>query len=359
MKRFIYTICIMLAANSILAQTLDDIGRLSISIQRPNYNNIPTEALDILEDKMSQIITLNGISDNSFNKRFALIATVSVMKKDIISGPSVRVSQTIQIVFYVKDVIDGKQYGNAVINTVGVGANENKSYIMAFNNVKVADPRIQGMIEDSKKLIVSYYRTNIEGIISEARSMAQQGKYDNALYLLAQVPDICAECTEISRKATIEIYQEKIDSEGLHLLQQAKAKWSSSPNANGAVEATQFLAKVNLLASCRSEVENLMQEMKNKVKDDERKVWEFELQRYADEKAREQRDYEFRVRQYEENLVIEQARYEDELAREQRNFEFQVHKFDAEYAKDMAIISASREVALEVAKQLPNVNINE
>ena len=99
--------------------------------------------------------------------------------------------------------------------------------------------------------------------------------------------------------------------------------------------------------------------MKNKVKDDERKVWEFELQRYADEKAREQRDYEFRVRQYEENLVKEQARYEDELAREQRNFEFQVHKFDAEYAKDMAIISASREVALEVAKQLPNVNINE
>ena len=168
-------------------------------------------------------------------------------------------------------------------------------------------------------------------------------------------------------KSGCEIYQKKIDTAGLHLLQQARASWAGSPNASGAADATRYLAKIDLLASCQPEVEALMQEMTAKVKDDERKAWEFELQKYADAKAREQRDFEFRVRQYEEREAKEQARHEErvaredllhkeEVAREQRNFEFEVQKFNAGHERDMAIISASREVALEVAKQIPNIN---
>ena len=35
--------------------------------------------------------------------------------------------------------------------------------------------------------------------------------------------------------------------------------------------------------------------------------------------------------------------------------EFEQHKYNMEHEKEMAIISASREVALEVAKQIPNI----
>ena len=78
------------------------------------------------------------------------------------------------------------------------------------------------------------------------------------------------------------------------------------------------------------------------------------MQQYADAKAREQRDFEFRVRQYEEREAKEQARYEDEKAREQRNFEFQQHKYNKDHERDMAIIEASRQVALEYAKNSTN-----
>ena len=121
MKRLSYLVVILLLASNMYAQTLDDVGRMSINVQRPNNRTIPTEALDILEDRMHQIITTSGISDNAFNKRFALTATVSVMKKDIIAGSPARVSQTLELVFYVKDIIDGKEYGNSSISTVGVG----------------------------------------------------------------------------------------------------------------------------------------------------------------------------------------------------------------------------------------------
>ena len=129
----------------------------------------------------------------------------------------------------------------------------------------------------------------------------------------------------------------------------------AEPNANGAANAARYLAKIDLLAVCQPQVEELMAEMKEKVKDDERKAWEFELQQYADAKAREQRDFEFRVQQYKDRQAREEQLHKEELAREQRNFEFEREKYGKEHEKDMAIISASREVALEVAKQIPNI----
>ena len=355
MRRILYLAVILVFANNLFAQTLDDIGRMSINVQRPANRNIPTEALDLLDDKMHQIITMAGISDNAINRRFALTATVSIVKKDIISGSPARMSQTLDIAFYVKDVIDRKEYGHATISTVGVGLNENKAFIMAFSNIKPGNPRLQKMIEDSKELIVAYYRTNIDNIIADAYILVQQGQFDKALYQIAQVPDVCTDCTHQCRAATIDIYQKKIDSAGEKLLQSAKAAWTAEPNANGAVKASRYLAKIDLLAACQPQAEELMEEMKAKVMDDERQAWEFALQQYEDEKAREQRDFEFRVRQYEEREAKEQARHEEDIAREQRNFEFEKEKYGKEHEKEMAIISASRDVALEVAKQIPNI----
>lgn len=111
MKKQSVLAAFLLLASVLCAQTLDDIGRMSINVQRPVNRTIPTEAMDQLEDKMHQIITTAGISDNAINRRFALTATVSVQKKDIISGSPARVSQTLEISFYVKDVIDKKEYG--------------------------------------------------------------------------------------------------------------------------------------------------------------------------------------------------------------------------------------------------------
>lgn len=361
MKRLVLFISVISLSIGMHAQTLDDVGRMSIYVTRPTSNNLPTEALDILEDRMEQILTTNGIADNGLDRRFAMTATVSVIEKRIIEGMPTRVLQKLEVVFYIRDVIDNKAYGNVAINTTGVDINENKAFIMAFNNIKPSNSKIQTMIESSKDLIVTYYRTNINNIIADAYLEAKQGNYNHALYILAKVPNVCSDCIEQCRVAILDIYQQKIDNEGANLLQSALAAWNAEPNAMGAVKASEYLAQINLLAACQPQADSLMAEMKTKVLDDERKAWEFAQQQYADAMAREQRDYEFRVRQYEEAEAKEQARHEEELAREkqyhqeelareQRDFEFEKHKFDSDHTRDMAIIQASREVALEYAK---------
>lgn len=359
MKKILFIISALIFSANIYAQSLDDMGRLAIHVQRPHNNTIPQEAINLLEEKMHQIITINGISDNSINRRFALISSINIIKKNITNTSPARVVQTLEITFYVQDIIDKKNFGNISISTTGIGQNVNKSFIMAFSNLKPNNPQIKEMLNNSKELIISYYRTNIDRILSEADLLAQQGKYNKALFILAQIPDVCTDCTEKSYKKTIEIYYKKIDSEGANLLQLAQMAWSSSPNKSGASTAMQYLSNIHSMAYCQTEVEKLIQEIKAKIKEDERKAWEFELQKYNDAKLREQRDFEFRVRQYEEREAKEQSRYEDELAREHRNFEFEKHRFNQEHEKNMAIISASREVALEFAKNIPNTNLKE
>ena len=109
------------------------------------------------------------------------------------------------------------------------------------------------------------------------------------------------------------------------------------------------------MAACQPQVGELMDEMKAKVIDDEQKAWEFELQQYEDEKAREQRDFEFRVQQYKDRQAREDELHREAVAREQCNYEFEREKYNKEHERDMAAIEASRQVALEVAKQLPNI----
>lgn len=352
MRKLLYVPALLIACNISFCQTFDDIGKMSIQVQAPIQSSIPSEARSVLEDRMHQIITINGIADNGLDNRFAMTTTTSILSKDIISGSPSRISQKLEVTFYIKDVIENKTYGSSTVNTIGVGLNENKSFIMAYSNIQSSNPKIQEMISLTKEKIVEYYRTNIDKYISEAYSLVGQGRFDEALYHLGKVPDVCTDAYEKSMNATLDIYKKKIDTEGLVLFNKAKSVWSQSPNAQGAINASEYLERINILASCMGDVNCLLLEMKEKVKDDQKKAWEFKLQQYADKKAREQRDFEFKVRQYEEAEAKVERRHQEDLAREQRNFDFTVHQFDENMGFKRAVVDASKETILGVAGKI-------
>lgn len=353
MKRvFLSLILFWTASFASFAQTLDDVGRLSINVAYPKNQKIPKEALDLLDGRMHQFISQCGIVDNGIDKRFSMSADVFVLSKDIIAGSPSRISQNLEVSFKILDVFENKSYGEVAINVVGIGINENKSFIMAFNNLKSNNQAVRDMIESAKRQIVIYYKTNAERIISHAYSISETGEFDEAIYRLAMVPDICAEAFDKCQDAMLDIFQKKIDYEGSHLLSRAKAFWAESPDADGASRATECLARISVMASCQPEVNLLLNEITNKIKDDQRKAWEFTLQQYADQKSREQRDFEFKVRQYEDAEAKEERRHQEYVQREQRDFDFSVHKFNAEMGFRHAVVDASKTVALEFAKNM-------
>jgi predicted Rdx family selenoprotein len=105
---------------------------------------------------------------------------------------------------------------------------------------------LAAFLEEAKTKIVSYYATQCDFIINKAESLKGQEAYNEALYNLALVPDICKDCYFKCLNEMSIVYDLKINSEGKKLLDKAIITWATNPNQEGANEATEFIKQINL-----------------------------------------------------------------------------------------------------------------
>lgn len=335
--------------------TLDDIGRITIQAYQPEYENIPCESTELIKNKLSQIITSHGIADNDFCERFILTAKINVISKDIVVGPPQRISQKIEVVFIIGDIIADKIYATTTIQTVGIGTNLNKSFISAFRNINPRSANIIRFIEEGKRKIVDYYSSNCAIIIKEAQKLANLQNYDEALHNLISVPNICEECYHECSKLSVQIYKEMIDSEGLFLLNTAKATWAKQPNSNGAEEIIKIISQININASCQPQIQLFIQSINEKLVNDEKRKWEFKMQQYKDQVAREKREWEQRIQEYKD--LQEKEKEEREFVKKQYNdeYELKVQQQKEDAITDRLIIQSCRDISLEYAKNQPKI----
>ena len=179
------------------------------------------------------------------NPRFILTASVSITTKDIIAGPPQMIAQNMDITLFVGDAIENKVFANTIITSKGVGTNENKAFIDAIKQINVQSKDLKAFLEEAKTKIVSYYATQCDIIINKAEALKGQEAYDEALYNLALVPDICKECYFKCLNEMSIVYDLKINSEGKKLLDKAITTWAANPNQEGANEATEFIKQIN------------------------------------------------------------------------------------------------------------------
>lgn len=327
---------ILLLACSTFAQD-KDVASLSIRVLQPERENLSASSCRLLQTKMTQILTRSSIVSDLPSNRFVLTAKANVLNKDVIAGSPSRISEQIELTFIIGDVIDNIKYGTHVLPLTGVGLNEEQALQQAIKTIKVNDSDIASFIDNAKKRIVAFYRENEDKILREADALVAAGRYDDALYVLSMVPDACGECYAHCQDRMFEIGRERTNYNGQALLSQAKAAWAKSPDASGAEEVYPLISAISPSASCYGEVAPFLEQIRKKLVADDRREWEFKMKQYEDEKAREQRDFE------------------DRVAREQRNFEAQ----QAREARNAAIrkqeIEACRQVAIEYARNQPDV----
>lgn len=364
MKRIFYLIIIVLLAFPAKSQQVsDDIGRIIICAHIPDYENLPYESHNLLHTKLMQIITTNGIADNEYIVRFVLTAKINIISKDIVAGPPQRISQKIDITLMVGDIEADKVMSTLTITTVGIGQSDEKSFISAFKNINPNDKRITDFIRDAKEKIISYYSANCYDMIDSARKQYSIQNYERALMVLTSVPDVCSECYRQSSELTERIYVDMINASGSKLLSQAQAIWSKSPDRQGAQEASKLLSKINFAASCHEQARLLMSDITEQMKKIDEREWEFKMKQYDDQVEKEKREWEQSVQEYKDR----QARQKE---KENREWEQSVQEYkdrqerqkalDAEQAAQRRmIISASRDVAIEYARNQPKtINYN-
>lgn len=281
--KFILLFLIAFQFNGNAQNKLNDINRIVLNTFVPEQAEpIPDQAKSLLENKLSQIASSNGMGGSAINPRFVIMANTAIITKDIVPGPPQMLAYNLEVTFYIADAIDLKKFANTTIAIKGVGTNENKAYIDAIKNINIKNKDIVAFIEEGKSKIIDFYNTQCDFIIKDAESYSKKGEYDAAMLKLAAVPDVCEKCYVTCMDKMNEIYQQKIDKECLLIMREAKNTWMANPNSNGASIVSEILNKISPFSTCEPDAGNLMKTINDKLSLDEKKNWEFKMKTYND-----------------------------------------------------------------------------
>lgn len=342
MKKIISILILIVATISSNAQVkLDDFGRIVLNTCLPDNIAIPTESKNLLITKLDQITSNNGMGGSQANPRFIITANVNVGTKDIIAGPPQMIAQNIEVTLFIGDALTNTIFSNTSLNLKGVGTNENKSFIDALKKINSKNKEIAQFFEEGKNKIINYYNTQCDFIMKDAQTLVKKEKYDEAIYHLSLVPDICQDCYFKCLDTLASIYQQKIDVDCNLKLNEAKMAWGATQNSDAATMVGEILSTINPIAMCQDEVNVLINKIDAKLKADEKSRWEFKMKKYQDE---------VEAKREQLRIAAESGKRADEFNENQaqRNFEL-----------DKIRVNSYREVAIEQARNQPqNVTYN-
>ncbi len=263
-------------------QTMDDAARIALSAYMDPSSSIPNNAKKTLKDRMQKIITKNGMG-SAKNTRFIMTANVRELNLEKSETAPVIYIYDLEVNLYIGDGIDGTLFSSCSLEVKAAGDSKEKANMAALKKIKASDPQYQAFIEEGKKRIVDYYTAKCDFIITKAQTKAKNQDFDAAIAELMQVPDVCKECYDKCMAAAQPIYQEKINQEGAKLLAEARGVWSAGQDVAAAEAAAAILAQVNPQSSAFAGAESLNAEMAKRVKELDKREWDFMLKQQQDE----------------------------------------------------------------------------
>lgn len=325
----------------------------------PVDNDILTEESSRqLDLKLRQLLTQNGISDDDPNCRFAIVVKPSIITKDIVPGPPNKVSMNIDFTFIVGDTEEKKEFASATIPTIGVGANENKAFIAAIKAIKIRNPELLTLLKDAKNKIVLYYSQKCNQIKMEAEREAAMQNYERAIYLLTQIPDVC-DCAYECQDLAIQYSNEYFNTRAKELINSAKSTWSASPNSDGASRAAEIISHIPANTDCQKELDNLISEINHKLKDDEKRDWDFKVKQYTDKVEKQKRDDQAKLEQQRANNVYRDKQQASDNAyraiQQQADNTYRASQQQADNERrriQQSADNAARSQAIEAARQI-------
>ncbi len=286
MKKCIILVIACLMASITFAQeqtqTMDDAARIALSAYMDPSSSIPNNAKKTLKDRMQKIITKNGMG-SAKNTRFIMTANVRELNLEKSETAPVVYIYDLEVNLYIGDGIDGTLFSSCSLEVKAAGDSKDKAYMAALKKIKASDPQYQTFINEGKKKIVDYYTAKCDFIITKAQTKAKNQDFDAAIAELMQVPDVCKECYDKCMAAAQPIYQEKINQEGAKLLAEARGVWSAGQDVAAAEAAAAILAQVNPQSSAFAGAESLNAEMAKRVKELDKREWDFMLKQQQDE----------------------------------------------------------------------------
>ncbi|WP_417199396.1 hypothetical protein [Bizionia sp.] len=275
MKKLITLLTCCFIATNIVAQNND--YDISLAAYVPDQiEGIPASAKSMLNNKLGQVITNNGISNNIGNSRFIITSNITIISKDIIGSAPSQVALTLDMTLYIGDGIAGNMYASESFSLKGVGKNETKAYMQAIKQLKSSNPKLKQFVTNGKAKILDYYNTNCNQIIAETEALQRIEDYNESLYLLVSVPT-ASTCYDNVKGKIEGLFKKAIDKDCLTKYAQAQAIWNANQDIEAANESGALLASVNPRSACFNDVKKLFTKIEARVQDLQDRTWKLQL----------------------------------------------------------------------------------
>ena len=274
MKRIYSILLATLMSATIFAQT----EYLPISVYAAdNQESFPQGAKAMIENKLTQLLTRNGIAGLDYMGQFVLTITTTPLDKDVIPGPPAKIAEKMEMNLYIVDTYAKTIFSATSFSVRGLGETENKCYLNAISHMPLQNPQVTKFINEGKQKIIDYYDHEGEAMLKKANYLAKKKEYEEALWIVSLIPQQ-SKHYDAALQTGLDIYQQYINNECNIYLAAARQAWAAEQNSKGAAAAGEYLANILPDAGCYDEAMELYNEIKGKVLDD----WKFEMKKYQD-----------------------------------------------------------------------------
>ena len=333
-------------------QTIDDISLIAIGVGYPdNANEETVKFFDRLSKKVTKAITKKGCASYD-NCQFLCIPEVDIESFDIAEGGMKNVY-----------VLNGKINVTAIDNMTGTifntysdeikghATSKDKALTNAINEATLTN--LNSGIEELKDKICEYYKKNKEVLISQAKSMAEQRNYDEAISLLLSFPSVILPDYYDCVGEADEIYVLKIEElERQRISEQRERNNAILTKANNFIAASKPEEALNMLMDYEIGIEEqdreynrIRQSAQESISQEKRLEYERQERVYRDSRADKEKDY-----------VLAHKRLDNQRYIENRKLNVAQERIQSTERIENQRIEALKQIALDVRKRKNNHN---
>lgn len=226
---------------------------------------VPDKVDTQVKSKLQRALAEYGISSDSYMARFSMVPSVSINNEQTKATIPPKCDLDFDLVISLQDIYSGKVFSTFTCNTMSTGNNKANAIALGISKIKLNDGKFSSFINESKSKVISYYETQMSAIIAKAQTAAKMRNFDEAIFILGEIPEECPSYNQRVAPLIQEYYKKDMDLFGEKLLAEARAAWAASPNAEGAARVAEILADMPPSCSSSAAAKTFVGQIGNKV----------------------------------------------------------------------------------------------
>ncbi len=236
-------------------------------ISIPQVEDIPDGAVDMLNSRLATAITADGIMASVPYCQFFVTAKFNHITENVVPGPPKQFAVRTSLTLFIGDIEGQQIYSSKTFDLRGVGTSLQRALINSVQSINAKNYSFEQFLKSGRDKIVAYFNNNYSSILAKANKAASMNDYEEALYYACSIPECCTGYTE-AYNDIIRIFQSCINNNSELLYSKAYYAWSSLPDSEGALIASNYLSFIEPSSAVYSKAQQLASEIKKTVRGD-------------------------------------------------------------------------------------------